>query len=184
MKKLIILTIIAGSLLNPAAGVASDSSASTGNDVVRIGSWNNDPFHDEMSRNFDNLFNSIFDRAFGGAAHTARIAHIRYPKSDMYETTDNVVISVEMPGIKKEDVNLEIANNVVSISYEQKQDNEKKEKNYSINERSYSSFKRLFSLPRYADGSKAAAEYKDGLLTISVPKLEEAKVKPKKIEIK
>jgi len=107
-----------------------------------------------------------------------------YPKMDMYETKDNLIIQFEIPGIDKTQLNLEITDNYVSLKYEEKAATDNKDKKYAISERSYGSFSRLVSLPSYVDSKKAEAKYENGVLNITIPKSEAAKAQPKKIEIK
>jgi len=87
-----------------------------------------------------------------------------------------------LPEIKKEEVKLTVQDNVLSISGERKYEKEEKDKKYHRVERAYGSFLRSFTLPEDADGTKVSAEYKDGILTVHLPKSE--KVKPKSIEVK
>jgi HSP20 family protein len=83
-----------------------------------------------------------------------------------------------VPGLKKSDFHIDIDNQVLSISTEMKEENEQKEDNYTRREFGYSSFKRIFTLPESVDDGKIDANYKDGILSILLPKKEEAKQKP------
>jgi HSP20 family protein len=104
------------------------------------------------------------------------------PLVDISEDEKEYLVKAELPEIKKEDVKLIVQDNVLSISGERKSEKEETGKKYHRIERSYGSFLRSFTLPEDSDGSKVAAEYKDGLLMIHVPKSEKAK--PKSIEVK
>jgi HSP20 family protein len=92
------------------------------------------------------------------------------------------VLKAELPEIKKEDVKLTVQDNVLCIGGERKYEKEEKGKKYHRMERAYGTFLRSFTLPEDADASRVAAEYKDGILRVHVPKSEKAK--PKSIEVK
>jgi HSP20 family protein len=104
------------------------------------------------------------------------------PLVDISEDEKEYVVKAELPEIKKEDVKLTVQDNVLCISGERKYEKEEKGKKYHRVERAYGSFMRSFTLPEDADGSRVAAEYKDGILRVHVPKSEKAK--PKSIEVK
>ena len=104
------------------------------------------------------------------------------PLVDIAEDDKEYLIKAELPEIKKEDVKLTVQDNVLAISGERKYEKEEKNKKYHRVERAYGSFLRSFTLPEDADGSKVAAEYKDGILTVHLPKSEKAK--PKSIDVK
>ena len=104
------------------------------------------------------------------------------PAINLEETEETFKVTAELPGMSKEDISITLENNVLSISGEKKEENEDKSKNYHRVERSYGKFHRAFELPGVVNRDKIEADYKDGILNISVPKAEEAK--PKQIEIK
>lgn len=101
---------------------------------------------------------------------------------DITEDDKEYLIKAELPEVKKEDVKLNIHDDVLSISGERKYEKEEKGKKYHRVERAYGSFVRSFTLPEDADAGKVAAEYKDGILKVHLPKSERAK--PKSIEVK
>ena len=103
------------------------------------------------------------------------------PSVDVVETDDEIVVKAEIPGVSKDDIDLTVENNRIIISGEKKQEHEEKEDNYYLMERSYGSFRRIFVLPAQADADRVVASYKDGILTVTVPKTEVAK--GKKIDI-
>ena len=109
------------------------------------------------------------------------------PSVNISETNDNFNIEVAAPGMKRDHFKVELDNNVLTISSEVEDKNEEKDKegNYTRREFSYQSFQRSFALPENkVEGEKISARYADGILYITVPKKEEAKVKPvKKISI-
>lgn len=104
------------------------------------------------------------------------------PLVDITEDEKEYLIKAELPDIKKDDVKLTVQDNVLAISGERKYEKEEKDTKYHRVERAYGSFLRSFTLPEDADGSKVAAEYKDGILKVHLPK--SAQVKPKSIEVK
>lgn len=109
------------------------------------------------------------------------------PSVNLKEDENGYSIEVAAPGLDKNDFKIEVHNDLLTISSEKKEENETKNENerYTKREFSYQSFSRSFSLPQTADGDKVEAVYDKGILTISIPKKEEAKPKaPRAIEIK
>ena len=104
------------------------------------------------------------------------------PPVDIFERQDQLVIRAEVPGIHKEDMDVRIENGVLTLHGERKEEKETKEINVHLMERVYGSFTRSFSLPTTVDPTKVSAIYRDGVLEVTVPKVETAK--PKKVEIK
>lgn len=105
------------------------------------------------------------------------------PAVNVKETNDDFSIEVAAPGMKRDDFKVELDNNVLTISSERESNSEEKgsDGNYTRREFSYQSFQRSFTLPEnHVEGDKIAARYVDGILHITVPKKEEAKVKPAK----
>jgi HSP20 family protein len=99
------------------------------------------------------------------------------PMADIYENQDNLVLKVELPGMDQNNIDLRLENNVLTIRGSRNFDNEVKAENYHRGERSYGTFSRSFSLPVVVDQEKIAADYKDGILKITLPKKEQAKAK-------
>jgi len=104
------------------------------------------------------------------------------PLVDISEDEKEYVIKAEVPEMKKEEIKINVQDDVLAISGERKYEKEEKSKKYHRVERAYGSFMRSFVLPEDADGSKVNAEYKDGVLKVHLPKSEKAK--PKAIEVK
>jgi len=102
------------------------------------------------------------------------------PPVDVAEEADKLLVRVEVPGMKQEDLKVHFEDGVLTVSGE-RQFERRDERNYHRIERSYGSFVRTFSLPRSIDGGKISANYVNGLLEIEIPKLDESK--PKQIEI-
>jgi len=105
------------------------------------------------------------------------------PRVDIAETNGELVVAAELPGLTRDDVSIRIENNVLTLKGEKKQEEEEKATNYHRIERSYGAFSRSFSLPSTVDASKVRAGFKDGVLTITLPKTEEAKGKEIPIEV-
>lgn len=106
------------------------------------------------------------------------------PACDIYETEKEIVVKAEIPGLKKENVTVSIENNVLMIKGERKFEEEVKKENFHRVERSYGEFLRSFTLPTFIDANKILAEFKDGLLVVTLPKREEAKAKQIEVKIK
>ena len=105
------------------------------------------------------------------------------PPVDIYETEDAIVLKAELPGIDPKDVEVRVEDNTLYLKGERNYEKEINEQNYHRIERSYGSFARSFSLPNSISAEKVKAEYKDGLLTLTMPKREEAKPKTIKIDV-
>ncbi|HZW39510.1 MAG TPA: Hsp20/alpha crystallin family protein [Ignavibacteriaceae bacterium] len=136
-------------------------------------------FEREVSRiinNFERSFDS--DNSLPQEFENA----IWSPLSDISEDKDTFKIRLDLPGMKKEDVKINMENNMLSISGERKQEKESDNSKYHRVERVYGKFYRSFTLPESIEHEKIDAEFKDGQLTIIVPKSEKAK--PKQLEIK
>ena len=102
------------------------------------------------------------------------------PALDLYQTTDDVVAVIELPGMRKEDIEISLHDGVLTIGGERKDEAPEGEK-AAQSERFVGKFRRSISLPTRVDGNKVSATYKDGILTVTLPKAEE--VKPKQIQV-
>lgn len=121
----------------------------------------------------------MFDHVFGNCA----LAPSEWaPAVDISESEDGYTIKADLPGMKKEDIEVSAYDDTVVIKGERKSEHEDKEKGYHRVERQYGSFSRTFRVPGGLDAKKVTADYKDGVLHVTVPKCEEAK--PKLIEVK
>jgi HSP20 family protein len=105
------------------------------------------------------------------------------PLVDISEDEKEYVVKAEIPEMKKEDIKINVHDEVLTVSGERKYEKEEKGKKYHRVERAYGSFMRSFALPEHADGSKISAEYKDGMLKIHLPKSEQAKKKAVEVKI-
>ncbi len=101
---------------------------------------------------------------------------------DMYQTNDAVIVKAAIPGVKPEDIDINITGDVLTIKGETKAEEEVKEENYFRRERRYGSFSRSLSIPVSVVADKATADFENGVLTLTLPKAEE--VKPKAIKVK
>ena len=104
------------------------------------------------------------------------------PACDIYENNNEIVVKVELPEVKREDVLVSIENNILTIHGERKLSEETKKENYHRVERNYGEFTRSFTLPGFVDTNKVNAEFKDGILRVTLAKREDAK--PKQVEVK
>ena len=104
-----------------------------------------------------------------------------YPVADIYETDDELIVKAELPGVDPKMVDVRLENNVLSIRGERRFERNVDKENYHRMERLYGSFCRSFSLPTSVEADKIRADFKDGVLTLTLPKTESAKAK--KIEI-
>jgi len=105
------------------------------------------------------------------------------PSMDIFEEGDKIVVKAEIPGMKKEDIEVTVTDHTMRISGEKKREDKVEKKNYYWEERSYGSFSRSFQLPSEVQTDKVEAKFKDGILEVRIPKTEEAKKKEKKISI-
>lgn len=103
------------------------------------------------------------------------------PALDLREDEDGVTVNVELPGMKREDFEISLQDGNLRIAGEKKSSTEQKEGSTYRSERFYGRFERALTLPVEVDGSKVTASYRDGVLTVSLPKAEQAK--PKKIDV-
>jgi HSP20 family protein len=163
-----------------------------GKELKRIepeGRWLS-PF-EEMERRFEDM-ESWMEGFFGQPFRmpVRRHAWARFPRFrettptvDVFEDKNHLVIKAEVPGIEKGDLDVQISENVITISGEKKTEEKLEEKDYYYHERSTGSFRRQIPLPEGTEGEKAKATFKDGVLEIKIPKSEEIKEKRKSIPI-
>lgn len=139
-----------------------------------------DPFSElgRIQDEFNRAFNSVMPRVFGGEdSFFGRWS----PNVDIYEDQNSLVLEADLPGLKPEDFKLAIENYKLTLSGERKLEKDEKSENYHRVERSYGSFTRVFTLPPTVDVENVNAEFKDGVLRVTLPKREEAK--PRSIEV-
>jgi HSP20 family protein len=132
--------------------------------------------------NLRDEMNTLFELPFVAAAsRQSQLLNGWTPSLDIYQNADDIVAIVELPGMSKEDINISLHDGTLTISGERKEQSEQKAENAERTERFVGKFRRSISLPTRVDAGKVAASYKDGVLTVTLPKAEEAK--PKKIEV-
>ena len=137
-----------------------------------------------------NLFSDSFHELFDVTAKTLSRFEVEdrgagnwAPRVDVYETKDSYIVSADLPGIKKEDIEIDLKDKTLSVRGEKKYEAKSDKDNYVRVERQYGKFLRRFSLSDNVDTAKIKAIYKDGVLEIKIPKREEAAAKPVKVEI-
>ena len=137
-----------------------------------------------VEREFNKLFNT-FNRRYGFDDSTTNEElenAVWSPLTDISENKDQYILKMDLPGVSKENLKLSFHDGELIISGERKQEKEDKDSKYHRIERTYGKYYRSFTLPQTIQADKINAEFKDGQLTITVPKSEEAK--PKELEIK
>lgn len=137
-----------------------------------------------VKKNNDIWLPSIFDEilgsdVFGGT--TLGKMNNRVPAVNIIESDDDFILEVAAPGISKENFNIELDNDVLTISSNVKSDTEEKKDKYTRREFVYGVFKRAFTLPESADVNNIGAAYENGVLLVTIPKKEEAKAPEKKL---
>lgn len=138
-----------------------------------------------VERDMEHLFGNFFRRPFLGLTWPEQFREVgfREPAIEVYEEKDDVVIKAEIPGMKKEELDINISGTILTIKGEKKQEEEVKKKGYYYSERSYGSFLRTIDLPKEVQTDKARAHFKDGVLEVRLPKTEEAKRKEVKVKV-
>src|SRR6202521_4206312 len=140
-----------------------------------------DPFQgftslqDQVNRLFDNTVN----RSRSGQSDLATWA----PTVDIYETENELVVKADLPDLQEKDIDVRVENNTLIIRGERKFENDVNEDNYLRVERAYGPFTRSFSLPNKVNSEGLRAEYRNGVLTLHMAKLEESKPKQIKISV-
>jgi HSP20 family protein len=127
------------------------------------------------------LFNQSFRGINRGGSEEDWAQGAWSPAVDIYEKDGNIVLKAELPGIEAKDVDVTVENNILTLRGERQFDQEVQRENYQRVERSYGAFTRSFTLPTVVETEKIKAEFKDGVLRMTLPKKEEAK--PKQISI-
>jgi len=138
------------------------------------------PSLDRWSHLRDDL-NSLFEAPFWSSfGRSGQLFNGWSPALDLYQNNDNVVAVVELPGMRKEDIEISLHDGTLTISGERKKESSNGESS-ERSERYVGRFRRSISLPVRVDASKVSATYRDGILTVTLPKAEEAK--PKQIQV-
>lgn len=142
--------------------------------------------HREMDQLFDNFFSGFGDSSFrtGNLFFNSLADGFLKPNLDIRSGDNEYTISIEVPGVEEQNIQLEITNNVLTVSGEKKQEKEDKEKSYYRMERSYGAFQRVLSLPEDVDQDEVKATFKNGVLTINIKRKALPGSAVKQIEIK
>jgi len=131
-------------------------------------------------------FRRLFDEPFAGSTETGCCSSAEErewrPLVDVVETKENILLKVEVPGVKQEDIKISIEDSTLTVKGERKHEAQVNEDGYARIERSYGAFSRSVLLPPAVDADQVKATYKDGVLEIQLPKKEEAKPKSIKVE--
>jgi len=139
---------------------------------------------EDMRRDLDKLFGDFFEpvarRRFGMKAHEPGIV---VPSVDVFERQGEIVVKADIPGVEKENIDITITKEHLTIKGEVKKEEEVKQEDYYSLERSFGSFSRMIQLPPEADGSKAKASFKNGVLEVVFPKKEESKQSEIKVSV-
>lgn len=136
-----------------------------------------------LRQEMDQLFYNFFNRSGLSALNTSLTDSLLRPTLDIGASDKEYTITIEVPGVDQKDVKIEVADNVLTVRGEKKQEKEGKEKNYYRIERSYGSFQRVLSLPEDADQDKIKASFKNGVLTVTMPRVALPDSQIKRIEI-
>jgi HSP20 family protein len=134
----------------------------------------------DIQGDVNRLLDSFVGRPFNGEMARGRTW---LPAIDMHETKDNVVLKVELPGVREKDVTVSITGDLLSIKGERRWDDESKDQKFLHVERVYGQFERLVQLPMAVQADKVKASYRDGVLEVTLPKAEELKPREIKIDI-
>ena len=148
--------------------------------MANITRW--DPFSEFTS--LQDRVNQLFTQPFGVSGRTPEqsLASANFvPPVDVFEDDHTITLQAELPGIRENDLNVRLDNNILTISGERKFENEDKKDNFHRIERSYGRFTRSFTLPGSVDPENVNAEFENGVLKVSVPKREESKSRQIKI---
>jgi HSP20 family protein len=141
------------------------------------------PETDLLRGRMDRLFNDMLGDLWGGRAGAEGIAaRVWAPPVDLRETEDALVLTAELPGLTKDDVEITVEHNILTLSGERKLEKDAKGETWHRVERTYGAFSRSFALPATVKTERVEASFADGVLSITLPKIEESK--PRKIAIK
>lgn len=134
-----------------------------------------------MERQFENLFGRPF--SMWSPIRRFITPEAFAPSVDIYEEDGNVVLKAELPGVSKEDVEVNLTDHLLTISAEKKKEEKVEEKNFYRQERYYGSFTRSFEIPTEVQADQVKAKFQDGVLEVRLPKTEEAKKKAQKVPV-
>ncbi len=149
---------------------------------MAIVKWNPIRELEDMRKDLDKLFEEFAYPVIRGRFQPQRVAHgICVPNVEMFDRNAEIVVKAELPGVGKDNIDLTITKEALTIKGEVKKEEELNEEAYYLSERRYGSFSRTLPLPVEIDNSKVTAHFRDGILEIVLPKKED--VKPKEIKV-
>ena len=141
--------------------------------------WNWSPV--EQLSTLSQEINRLFDSPFGEFTRHMELLNGRMPALDVYEDKDNLIVKAELPGMKREEIDISFHDGTLTISGERKYDEKNEGAETYRAERFFGKFHRTLTLPKPVQSDKAKATYQNGILTVTLPKTEEAK--PKQIQV-
>jgi len=127
-------------------------------------------------------FNRLFNESFRNSGQESALTTWA-PAVDIYETPNELVVKADLPDVNEKDIDVRVENNLLTIRGERKFEKSVSEENFLRVERTYGSFSRSFSLPNTLNAEAIAAEYKNGVLTVTLPKREETKPRQVKVNV-
>ncbi|HEU4344012.1 MAG TPA: Hsp20/alpha crystallin family protein [Candidatus Binatia bacterium] len=137
----------------------------------------------EMDRMFGDFFRERVPSLWSERLWPQRSLGMPEPAVDIYDEKDEFVVKAELPGMSKDDIQVNVTDNVLTIKGEKKKEESKEEKDYYRSERIYGAFMRSLSLPAEINSEKVRATFKDGVLEVRLPKSEQAKKKQISVEL-
>jgi HSP20 family protein len=153
---------------------------------VRAGAAYETPWNaiwQNLNQGFDRLLGDITTPINGGIAGLAQRALAPLPALELRETDTGYALTAELPGLAPKDVDIQVGDGMLSISGEKREESERKENGCLVSERRYGSFSRQITLPQDVDAEKIAADFKNGVLSINLPRSKDAAPKTRKIAV-
>ncbi len=145
--------------------------------MTAIACWGRVPFHSLQEQ-----VNKLLESTFNGQGENSAITSWA-PSVDIYETENELVLKADLPGVNEKDIDVRVENNMLTVRGERQFESKVKEDNYLRIERTYGSFSRSFGLPNTVNTEAISAEYKNGVLTVQLPKRAESKPKQVKVNV-
>jgi HSP20 family protein len=139
------------------------------------------PFSRDLS-DIQTQMNRLFDSFMGQSSTSNAPERVWAPAADMYETENEMVVTAELPGLTEKDIHVSVTGDQLTIQGERRGESDVQDASHYRRERWFGKFVRTFSLPMAVDTAKIKATYRDGVLTVKLPKSEEIKAKEIKVE--
>jgi HSP20 family protein len=141
------------------------------------------PFREELI-SFRKEMDRLWNRAFGESSLGRAFGTDWQPSADIAETAESITVKAELPGLEPKDIEVTLSGDLLTIKGEKKKEEDKKDEKYHCSERFHGTFERSFRLPAGVKLDKVEAKFDKGVLTITLPKTEEAKTKEIKVQVK